>query len=194
MLLQAGDELGVFTTNGICCGAVVWNGQNRAITIWGDNLQTDAKDGLKKNEPLHFRVWKKKDDVECHVEVTYCDNHPAEYMSDQFSVLSNLTADLSTMANYIRLNTIPSEFALLQNYPNPFNPKTSIRFELPQDGRVDINVYNMHGQLVTTLANENKQAGVYNVEWNAINEPSGIYICKFRAGGFEKTIKLLLVK
>jgi hypothetical protein len=70
----------------------------------------------------------------------------------------------------------PETFELLQNYPNPFNPQTTIAYQLPQPSEVAISVYNMLGQKVTTLIDEQLPAGYHTTVWNASGVASGVYI------------------
>ena len=88
----------------------------------------------------------------------------------------------------------PAAFALLQNYPNPFNPSTGISFSVPTSGHVTLNVYNLRGQLVASLVDEERAAGAYRVEWTPRNVASGMYIYRLHAGNFVDTKKLLLLK
>ncbi len=88
----------------------------------------------------------------------------------------------------------PVTFALNQNYPNPFNPSTTIKFQLPKQAYVTIKVYDILGRLVATLVNENKEAGFYNVNFDASNLASGLYIYKIEAGDFTDTKKMMLIK
>jgi len=89
---------------------------------------------------------------------------------------------------------IPLAYQLSQNFPNPFNPVTTLRYQLPEKAEVTISVYNLAGQLVTTLVREQKPAGTYSIIWNADNLPSGIYFIELRAGNFHQTRKCLLLK
>ncbi|MCC5940339.1 MAG: S8 family serine peptidase [Balneolaceae bacterium] len=88
---------------------------------------------------------------------------------------------------------IPATFALEQNYPNPFNPTTVISYSLPEQSEVTINVYNVMGQRVSTLVNEVQSAGQYQVNFDATNLASGVYIYQLRAGAnvFTKTMNLI---
>ena len=88
---------------------------------------------------------------------------------------------------------IPRQYALLQNYPNPFNPRTTIQFDLPKSGNVTLKIFNMLGQEVASLVNERKQAGYYQVTWNA-NAPSGLYFYRLQAGDYVETKKAILLK
>jgi len=88
--------------------------------------------------------------------------------------------------------TRPTDFTLYQNYPNPFNPSTKIRFSLPKSGFVTLKIYNLLGKELETLVKEYKQASDYEVNWNAKNQPSGIYLYRLQAGEFIETKKLIL--
>ena len=90
--------------------------------------------------------------------------------------------------------TIPQQYYLGQNYPNPFNPSTRIDFAVPKMSRVSIAIYNLMGQRVATLVDEQKSPGVYQISWNAANFPGGIYFVKMNANEFSSIKKILLVK
>ena len=94
---------------------------------------------------------------------------------------------------------MPSIFYLFQNHPNPFNPVTSLRYDLPEDGIVNITIYDMLGRIVKTLVNGSQTAGYKSIKWNATNdrnEPvsAGIYLYTIQAGEFRKTKKMVLLK
>jgi len=94
---------------------------------------------------------------------------------------------------------LPEEFTLNPNYPNPFNPQTNISFALPIDSRVSLKIYNLSGQLVKTLLDNNLSAGTYTVTWDGTNSSeervaSGIYFYKLTAGNYSQTRKMCLVK
>jgi hypothetical protein len=89
--------------------------------------------------------------------------------------------------------------ALEQNYPNPFNPQTTIAYSLKERGRVKIDVYNVNGELVKTLLDENRDAGADKVTWNGTNNAnqpvsSGVYFYKLVANNFAQTKKMVLLK
>jgi hypothetical protein len=89
---------------------------------------------------------------------------------------------------------LPKEFALAQNYPNPFNPATTINYDLPYDTRVILKVFNVLGQQVATLLNEDQKAGYRSVVWNGTGFASGIYYYRLEAGTFSGVKKLVLMK
>jgi len=90
--------------------------------------------------------------------------------------------------------TIPLEFALEQNYPNPFNPGTVIKYSIPENGFVTLDVYNLLGEKVTTLVNGVHEAGRYEANFDGSNLASGVYIYTLRAGSFNLVKKMLLMK
>jgi len=107
--------------------------------------------------------------------------------------------DESSSTLVAKVREIPSEFALSQNYPNPFNPTTSIKYAISQNANVKLVVYNMLGQVVKTLVNQEQEAGYYTIQWNGTNDfggkvSSGIYIYRIIAGNYISTIKMNLLK
>jgi hypothetical protein len=90
--------------------------------------------------------------------------------------------------------TLPTEFALEQNYPNPFNPSTTFRYSIPQTSKVVIKVYDILGNEIATLMDEEKSVGTYELTWNASNLSSGIYFYQLIAGEFRSTKKMILIK
>ncbi len=90
--------------------------------------------------------------------------------------------------------SVLSDFNLEQNYPNPFNPSTSIKFTVPTSEFVSLKVYDVLGNEVSTLVNEQKAPGSYEVRFDAGSLSSGVYIYKLQAGNFTQTKKLMLMK
>jgi len=91
-------------------------------------------------------------------------------------------------------NNKPQNYVLKQNYPNPFNPKTVIPFNLAKTGHTRLTVYNMLGQNVATLVDEELDAGTYKVFFNADDLPSGVYFYRIQSGNFSMDWKMLLAK
>jgi hypothetical protein len=100
------------------------------------------------------------------------------------------TVSMSTVAG----GNLPNTFALNQNYPNPFNPTTEISFDLPKSSHVELTVYNVLGQEVTTLINRDMEAGSHSIEWDASNVSSGVYFYRINADSFNQTKKMMLLK
>jgi hypothetical protein len=94
---------------------------------------------------------------------------------------------------------LPKTFALHQNYPNPFNPITTIKFDLPKDCHVKIQIFNILGQKVKTLIDDRQEAGYKAINWNGLNDAgnqvaSGTYIYMIKAADFNKTKRMTLIK
>ena len=100
----------------------------------------------------------------------------------------------TTLSIKENVSETPKEFSLEQNYPNPFNPTTVIRYSLPVNGLVTLKVFDVLGEEIATLVNQNLSVGKFSIEWNADNVPSGIYFYKLSAGKSSKTKKMLLGK
>ena len=88
----------------------------------------------------------------------------------------------------------PTDYHISNNYPNPFNPSTKIKYSLPQTSNVVIKVFDILGNEIETLVNEEKQTGTYEITWYTENLPSGIYFYRIQAGNFIETKKMLLLK
>jgi hypothetical protein len=99
----------------------------------------------------------------------------------------------------VEVDFTPSEYALSQNYPNPFNPSTTIMYQVPKAGNVSMIVYDMLGQEVKTLVNNEVAPGAYQVHWDGLNNSgvsmsSGTYIYRMTAGDFVESKEMILVK
>jgi len=119
------------------------------------------------------------------------------YCSDHLGVLTSFRAGVLDVDD--ESSVYPEDFKLFQNYPNPFNPVTKIRFTIPQDERretedVSLKVYDSLGNEIATLVNEDKSAGVYEVDFVGNGLPSGIYFYRLQAGNYTETKKLIFLK
>jgi len=85
-------------------------------------------------------------------------------------------------------------YSLSQNYPNPFNPTTLISFGLPKSGNVKLVVYDILGREAKILVDEFKQAGSYNIEFDASSLASGVYFYRLESGGYKESKKMLIIK
>ncbi|MBZ0199611.1 MAG: T9SS type A sorting domain-containing protein, partial [Ignavibacteriaceae bacterium] len=98
-------------------------------------------------------------------------------------------------SNVVEVNiSAPSKFELSQNYPNPFNPNTTIKYSVAAKSQVELNIYNILGSKVASLVNEIKEAGSYQVDFNASQLSSGVYFYELNAGNFTAKRKMILLK
>ncbi len=102
-----------------------------------------------------------------------------------------------TITEVAALNLVgnaPKEFVLYPNFPNPFNPATTIRYGIPKPCHVSLKVFNMLGQEVSVLIDDEQKTGIYEFEWDAANHPSGIYFVQIRTKTWQQVGRMMLVK
>jgi hypothetical protein len=123
------------------------------------------------------------------------------YVADGDSGLTILefTGGTEVEENIDVFGELPASYSLNQNYPNPFNPETWISYQLPERSPVTIKIYNVTGQLVNTLVDDEQAPGAYRVRWSGRDlhgapVASGIYFCRLKAGTYNKSIKMVLMK
>ena len=93
-----------------------------------------------------------------------------------------------------KISGLPQDFNLSQNYPNPFNPSTKIEYSIPEASFVQLKVYDILGNEIAILVNEEQSAGSYRTDFSAVELSSGMYIAKLQTGNYVKTIKMSLLK
>jgi len=113
--------------------------------------------------------------------------------SSQWRTFSYPLSLLTDVVSLPSVSTVKS-YSLSQNYPNPFNPSTSIKYSIPQDGMVNLAVYNTLGQKIAGLVNQYMYEGNYEVKFNASSYPSGIYFYRLEAGNYTSVKKMILMK
>ncbi|UCF65254.1 MAG: VCBS repeat-containing protein [bacterium] len=119
----------------------------------------------------------------CAVDASYSDGPIA---TGQFTVGTPTVLNQHEIA--------PQAYTFPQNYPNPFNPVTTFSFTLPEQTRVELAVYNLQGQLITRLENEERPAGTYRIQWDARGVASGTYFVRLSTAGFVQTRRVTLLK
>jgi len=151
-----------------------------AYKITGLTTNSITLEGLEKNKVYYWRVASKTDKGEVS-------DYSAPAVFSTGSVVSVSDASL------------PNQFELFQNYPNPFNPSTMIKFTLPENGIVTLKIYDILGNEIKTLVNNEYSRGTYEVQWNGDDNSgrkvaSGFYIYKLNSGKFSAAKKMLLIK
>jgi hypothetical protein len=107
---------------------------------------------------------------------------------------ATITINDPTSVNEGEDATVPTVFALEQNFPNPFNPSTTIAFSLPRQSRVTLKVFNVVGEEISTLVDQELSAGRYEAHWDAGQMNGGVYFYRLQAGAFVQTRKLILIR
>ena len=190
--IKGGVEIGAFNDGGLCVGAAATRGNGPyGMAVWGDDPTSDVEDGMKEGEPIHFRLW----DGDREVDLP----QPPLLRGDQGGIKGGgnpvYTTDGFLVTSLTINENLPSEFAIASVYPNPFNAMTTISYQLPEASEVTIKIYDIQGREIVTLINDKIKAGYYNAVWNAVEFPSGLYICRMEAGSsFSKSLKLVLTK
>lgn len=119
--------------------------------------------------------------------------------TDRFTIGFLLTNQISAYySNIVGIdeneNTGIADYSLSQNYPNPFNPSTQIEYQIPEANFVEIKVYDLLGKETAALVNEYKSKGIYQVQFNTNDLPSGVYIYRMKAGNFSESRKMILMR
>jgi hypothetical protein len=190
--LKEGDEIAVWTASKVLIGSGVIGQRNALITIWGDDKTTEnVIDGASEGEPLSLTVWSVEQQSERPLALsTISDAVTRTTLSSPLRYRTNAvwTAQAEQGAE------MPQAFTLSQNYPNPFNPSSTIRYGLPQDAMTTLEVFNILGQRVAVLVNEEQQAGYHEVTFQNQGLGSGIYFYRLTAGKFSETRKMTLLR
>jgi hypothetical protein len=190
--LKEGDEIAVWTASKVLIGSGVIGQRNALITIWGDDKTTEnVIDGASEGEPLSLTVWSVEQQSERPLALsTISDAVTGTTSSSPLRYRTNAvwTAQAEQGAE------MPQAFTLSQNYPNPFNPSSTIRYGLPQDAMTTLEVFNILGQRVAVLVNEEQQAGYHEVTFQNQGLGSGIYFYRLTAGKFSETRKMTLLR
>ena len=135
------------------------------------------------------------DDLEWDTEYFYRVSANVGYYTDYSNISSVMLESLNIEDN----EYLPLSFQVYQNYPNPFNPTTSLSYQLPDDGKVEVIIYDMMGKLIKNLVNEKQSSGQNSIIWNATNNSgnqvsAGLYIYTVKTSNHKQSKKMLLVK
>ena len=165
--------------NGTAVGGIYW------MMLGGTILRTTngGSDWISQLSPSVYTLY--------GVSFTDFDNGTA--VGDFGTILRTTDGGVSFVEESV-IDEIPTNFNLTQNYPNPFNPSTKIRYSVPQASTIVIRVFDVLGNEIETLMNEEKAIGTYEISWYAEQLPSGIYFYRLQAGPFVETKKMVLIK
>lgn len=182
--LRTGALVSFYDSEGDLCGrGQISDGGVLPFTpIYRDHPGTAVDEGAEPGERLNLTV----DDMPVAEQVVW------QERGERIALQA-----LTTLAKSDAV--LPQQYSLNQNFPNPFNPQTMISFSLPQSGDVKLEIFNILGERVRTLADGPLTAGSYRYTWDGKDNagrstPSGIYLYRLSAEGFESTRKMLLLK
>ena len=180
-----------------------WNTDTSMVIYWNFNTADSVNIDLYKND-VFFRTiadsfysvtggykWTLSDSIpsgtDYKIKISSIDGALEDMSENNFSIIYG-PSDVE------RTKEIVNDYRLEQNYPNPFNPTTKIEFNIPESEFVSLKIYNILGNEIAKLINEEKPAGGYRVDFDASKLPSGVYFYTLKAGSFSQTKKMLLLK
>lgn len=187
-------------------GLMAFAGEKAIALQWQPNSDEDFKhytvyrdiaSNFQLAEPLAFTADTSFVDNSVELGQTYYYKITATDFSGNESQPSN---EVSLVITSVEARSgIPKEFVLEQNYPNPFNPETTIRYQLPQAGHVELTIFNALGEKVRTLVDRREAAGSYQVRWDGRGDggkavSSGLYLYRIQTGHFVQTRKMLVLR
>lgn len=185
------------TGNGTCPGSSQWNHK------WVVRSMLNSETGIN----INTGTWNANQTISKTLTTTLDASWVAANCNVNILVFRDTTASLcyaqvqqGTKLNVVNpvgittQNEIPSSYILNQNYPNPFNPVTHVKFTIPKDGIAIFKIYDVTGELVTTLMDGFIKAGIYNAEIDGSALTSGVYFYRLTAGSFTDTKKMILIK
>jgi hypothetical protein len=182
--VPTGAEISFYDNDGTLCGRnrIEADGRLPFTAIYRDHPTTELDEGAEPGEALSITI----DDQPLKEQVVWL-------ARGERVALASLTS------NRNQNNILPDRLELAQNYPNPFNPQTMISFSLPQSSLVKLEIFNILGERVRVLADEQLAAGSHQYLWDGKdsaerNTPSGVYLYRLSADGLKSTRKMLLLK
>ena len=190
-----GDEIGVWSPENELVGSGVAHNGRALVTVWGKNPVWNGEDnnrGAVNGTVLRLTQWSAEEQREYPLPVSQVRDVSGISLTDP---VIRYESDAVNIVQAEGLKDIPGRYTLEQNYPNPFNPATTIRYGIPEQSNVRLEVYNALGQRIKTLVdNEEQQPGYYQVIFNAANIASGVYFYRLQAGGYTEIKRMVLVR
>lgn len=202
-----GDEVGCFTEDNLCVGGGTFMGNFPIkIAAWKDDPCTEAVDGYEVGETLSFKFFDVSTGYEVELGMQLLALASGKGISHAYTQFEQgFYAEHYLQGSY----TLPGVYDLAQNYPNPFNPLTTIRYDLPFESIVKLDIFDVMGRKVATLVDSKQSAGFRTVHWDGKNKfgsilSSGVYFYRLKAEAtteylgkketYEKVRKMVIVK
>jgi len=188
--IEIGDEIGVFTPEGLCVGATSYNGEYPIrLSAWKDDIATPENvDGYTPNTEITFVLY----DQSANQEIAFVPPPGTMALQDDpiapthsgfgagFYAWRSLSYGVQSSLQ------LPTQYGLGQNFPNPFNNETVIPLELPQRSRIRVELFNIRGQSLGIVHDAVEEAGWPRIRLNASGLSSGVYICRVTGNGLER--------
>lgn len=200
-LLPVGVEVAVFNGEGLCGGVGIWDGFSLIITVWGDDSQTEEKDGLADRERFEYRIWDPTSEMELNasnaeIDVTYDTSNailPGSNGGFSDGAIFQVGSFEVTLAGGTR--DLVDRVMLHTNFPNPASEKTTFEFDLPRRTVVRAEVFDLLGRRVAVIKPDgNLLPGRHAMEVDLGGMPSGTYILRLFAGDTVRTRPFKVVR
>lgn len=179
------DEIGIFTADGLLCGAGAFTGSNLAIAIWGDDAQTQGVlDGILPGNPFSMRIWNSNTDEEKTAAFTLTEGEP-DYFPNMIYVVEDIESGISNV-------TPPQPDIYFKYYPNPTTGKVNFSLGLPQAARVHLSIHSLDGRYARLVTQAAYAAGLHEFSEDLSGLPGGLYVIRVVSGGVSRAYKLVL--
>ncbi|MDX1700641.1 MAG: T9SS type A sorting domain-containing protein, partial [Melioribacteraceae bacterium] len=175
------------------------------LTIELNDVYPLSPDAIQSKRGNSIPILKYSDSDNAAMLVNIKDESKIAYMTfglEQISsveirntILNSVIYWFDTPTNVVKENSnIPTTYSLEQNFPNPFNPSTTISYQIKDEGKVQIKIFDVLGREIKVLVNETKQPGIYSLTYNANDLNSGVYFYSIKVNDFMSTKKMILLK
>ena len=196
--ISTGDELAILTPEGVCAGTFLWDEETEAsaLAVWEDNPVTALKDGFVSGDTLRYELWdastRREIDgssvrYEPYADASGLFSPDAVYFVSEL-IFGDATVDTSGGG------TATFTFALEPNFPNPFTTSTTLRYVLPEAAHVRLDIYDLLGRRVATLADGPAEPGRYEQRFHADGLANGAYVARLTAGPHTATQRITLLR
>jgi hypothetical protein len=159
------------------------------VTFMNEVISTQQSPTNKPNTDVRFGDYISCDFWHNKIVPVWTDERAGGYDQSIYTAVIDLAVGTEPI-----VSKIPSGFELKQNYPNPFNPSTTISFNLPQAGNIELSIFDINGKLVSKVYNGMMNAGAHSITWDGSNFSSGVYFYKLSEDNFTETKKMLMIK
>ena len=185
ILPNIGDEIAAYDEIGNLVGSTTFDGNNIALTVWGDDSTTDIKDGLYNDEILNFKLWDSFENKEVTMVIMDWEIGNNKYKTDNINIASNILVNNS----YDNQSSI-----LYQNIPNPFNELTTIKFYIPERSIVNLTLQNIIGEKIKNIENRLFNSGEHEIILHSNDLSPGSYFINMKTKNYSKIKKITLTK
>jgi hypothetical protein len=184
-LLSPGDELGIFTLDGLLAGSAIYTGETMVLPIWSDNEYTEEVDGMIAGEPFTIRVWNSLTGAESYLLVTCWEKGNGTWMEDELAIPAGIRV-IASVDNSAKF--------LLNIFPNPLSgPYIYLDFLLNEDAVLRIELFNIEGKLVQQIQSAKFLRGMHSVSLEKNSIIPGKYFLKVSGNGISETKPLIVL-